>query len=188
MLGDDEVDPALAAPPPPFWCPEHRWVVCPLHEYGPAVGTAAVGPSDTSVFEFGGTSAAVIDAVAPLPPSPAPSVVEVEGNATAVEPRANTAAVASRPSDTVVDAEAVAPRLPSPTPATPPPSPRSGARRRLVAMGFLLPSPPSSGRGRRAGTWSPAALWVANGVAPGTSLPGDSSDMDVRGGSFSDRR
>jgi hypothetical protein len=70
----------------------------------------------------------------------------------------------------------------------PPSSPRSGACRRLVAFGLSLPSPPSSGRGRRAGTWSPGALGLANGVAPGAGLLEDSSTEDARGGSFSGRR
>jgi hypothetical protein len=96
-------------------------------------------------------------------------------------------------------ADAVAPsKLPFPMPATPPPpprptpalpsSPRSGARCRLVAFGLPLPSPLSSGRGRRADTWSPEALGLANGVAPSTSLLEDSSAEDARGGSFFGRR
>jgi hypothetical protein len=80
MLGADEnIEAARAAAPPPFWCPSHGWVVCPLHEYGPAVRR-----SSASIFEFGGTSsAAAIDAgaIAPRLPSPTPAVVEMEGDA-----------------------------------------------------------------------------------------------------------
>ena len=75
---------ALAAPPPAFWCPAHGWVVCPLHEYGPAVDVDAVGQSPTSVFDFGGpSSAAAVDAdvVAPRLLPPTPAVVEMEGDA-----------------------------------------------------------------------------------------------------------
>jgi hypothetical protein len=87
---------------------------------------------------------------------------------------------------TPVDAVAP-PRLPSPTPVSAfaahkrhaPPlgllASRFLARRRAVADG-------------RAGTWSPAALGLANGVAADTHLPGDSSDEDVRGGNQFDRR
>jgi hypothetical protein len=82
MLGADEnVEAARAAAPPPFWCPSHGWVVCPLHEYGPAVRR-----SSASIFEFGGTSsAAAIDAgtIALRLPSPTPAVVEMEGDALA---------------------------------------------------------------------------------------------------------
>jgi hypothetical protein len=79
-------------------------------------------------------------------------------------------------------------RLQSSTPASPPPSPRYGAHRRLVALGLPVPSPPSSGRGRRAGTWSPAALGLVNGVGPGAGLLEDYSYEDARGGSSSGRR
>ena len=73
----------VAAPPPPLWCSAHGWVVCPLHEYGPAVDVDAVGQSPTSVFEFDRTSsAAAVDAdvVAPCLPPPTPAVVEMEGD------------------------------------------------------------------------------------------------------------
>ena len=81
----------------------------------------------------------------------------------------------------VADANVVESHLPSPTPATPPPSPRAAAHRRLLALGLPLASPsadsPTSSRGHRAGTWSPAALGfmngASNGVAPRTLLPGD---------------
>lgn len=64
--------------------------------------------------------------------------------------------------------------------------PRTGAHRRLLARGLPLDSPPatspSSSRGRRAGTWSPAVLGFAtgtsNGVAPGTRLPGGTFDEE----------
>jgi hypothetical protein len=39
-----------------------------------------------------------------------------------------------------------------------------------------------------AGTWSPAALGLVNGVRPGAGLLGDSSDEDARGGSGSGRQ
>lgn len=221
MLGADEnVEAARAAAPPPFWCPSHGWVVCPLHEYGPAVRR-----SSASIFEFGGTSsAAAIDAgtITPRLPSPTPAVVEMEGDALAylsvptgapnftVDSGVRSftgAAVAdsiaplrlSSPTPAVEDnaphgnaavVNVVAsrlpsptPRLPSPTPATPPPSPRARASRRLTALGFTL-SPPLGGRAGRSGTWNPAALGftdgVSNGVAPGTWLPGGSSDEDIR--------
>lgn len=87
-------------------------------------------------------------------------------------------------------APATSSRLPSPTPASPPPFPRTGASRRLL-FGVPLSSPPSTSpsrsRGRRAGTWSPAAPGLANGVAPGTLLRGGSSDKDERGGTASRR-
>lgn len=127
------------------------------------------------------------DEAAPLP-SPTPAVVEVAGNALAMSqrrPKPPSSLFGS--GSAFVDAVA-ARRLPSTTPATPPPSPRSSARRRLVALGLPLPSPPSSSHGHRAGTWSPAALGLANGVAPGNSLPGDSSVEDARGRSGSHRR
>ena len=182
------------APSPPFWCSEHGWVVCPLHEYGPAVDVDDVGQSPTSVFEFGGTSsAAVVDAdvVAPRLPPPTPVVVEMEGDAhaymsapTGTSIFAFGSGVRSFASAAVDDS--VAPHLPSPTPATPPPSPRTRARRRLTDLGLPLPSSPtassSSGHGHRVGSWSSAALGLANSVAPGTQLPGRASDEDGRGG------
>ena len=65
--------------------------------------------------------------------------------------------------------------------------PHTSARRRLVALGV----PPSSSHSGRSGTWSPAALGLANhasnSVAPGTHLPGDSSSEDERGGDPSRR-
>jgi hypothetical protein len=69
----------------------------------------------------------------------------------------------------------------------------SAARPRL---GLPLSSPvsasQSSRRGRRSGTWSPTALELPNsradGAAPGTRLPGDSSDEGIHGGSTSGRR
>ena len=184
----------VAAPPPPFWSSAHGWVVCPLHEYGPAVDVDAVGQSPTSVLEFGGTSsAAAVDAdvVAPRLPPPTPAVVEMEGDALAYVSAPTGASIFAfgsgvrRFTSAAVD-DSVAPHLSSPTPATPPPSPRTRARRRLMALGLPLTSSPtaspSSSRGRRAGSWSPAALGLANGVAPGKQLPGGSSDEDERGG------
>ena len=56
-----------------------------------------------------------------------------------------------------------------------------------MPFGSLAPSPSSSGRERRAGTWSPAMLGLANGVAPGYCLPDDSSDEEARGRSSSAR-
>jgi hypothetical protein len=171
LEADENVDPALAAPPPPFWCSMHGWVICPLHEYGPVasppedaslpsstiytVGLGARRESPTSVFELGGASnaaASEADEITPRAPSPTPVVVAPT-------------------------------RLPSPTPATPPPSPREEARRRLAAFGLPLSSPasasPSGSRERRSGTWRPAALDPPNsrtdGVAPGARLRGDSS-------------
>ena len=187
----------VAAPPPPFWCSAHGWEVCPLHEYGPAVDVDAVGQSPTSVFEFGGTSsAAAVDAdvVAPCLPPPTPAVVEMEGDALAYVSAPTGASIFAfgsgvRSFSSAAADDAIAPpRLPSPTPATPLPSPRTDARRRLVALGLPLPSSPSasssSSRGRRAGTWSPAALGLANG----TLLPDDSPSGDERGESSSRRR
>jgi hypothetical protein len=155
----------------------------------------AVEQSPASVFEFGSTSAAAADAnaVAPRLPSPTPAVVEMEGDTSAYVSAPTGAStfvfgsgVRSFSSAATVDAIAPAtpatpPRLPSPTPATPPP------RRRLMPFGFAALSPPSSSRATRAGTWSPAALGLANGVsngiAPGTLLPGGSSDTLLPGGS-----
>ena len=155
----DAIDPALAAPPPPFWCPVHGWVVCPMHQYD---------------FHVGAESAA--DDAAPLQP---PTLAVVDVVAGAPLPTSLTVAV--------VDVDAVAPHLPTPTPATPPPSPRSGAHRRLPALGRPLASPsadsPTSSRGHRAGTWSPATLRLANG-----HLPDDSPSVDERGGSSPGRR
>jgi hypothetical protein len=93
-----------------------------------------------------------------------------------------------------VDAVAVM-RPPSPT-LEAPPSPRADVRRRLAALVLPLSSPasasPSSSRGRRSETWSPAALELSNsradGAAPGTRFPGDSSDEGIRGRSTSGRR
>ena len=86
----------------------------------------------------------------------------------------------------VVDVDAVASRPPSPTPTTPPP------RRRLIPSASRHQAPPLSSRAARAGIESPASLGVANDacndVAPGTLLPGGSSDEDERGGGASCRR
>jgi hypothetical protein len=194
--------------PPPFWCPAHGWVVCPLHEYGhgtpPPLGDdgegaalqlSMAGLSPTSVFEFGGTSSASAldaDAIEPRLSSPTPVVVEVgtgaplqmlpsearptdaprvqvcKGDALAFISAPTGASFFSFGSGvssftSTAFADAVAPsKLSSSTPTTPPPpsrptpalpsSPCLGACRRLVAFGLPLPSPPSSGRGRRAGT------------------------------------
>jgi hypothetical protein len=250
------------APPPPFWCSEHGWVVCPLHEYGSAVvanpamapppedevvvidgddsplqppTASATGLSPTSIFEMGGSSSAATldgDAIKPRLPPPTPMVVESGSGLPLLMPPsvarptdaprmpvreddaldfvstptgassfAFGSGVSSLTSAAIADAVAP-PRLPSPTPATPPPpprlqsqtpatpppSPRYGARRRLVALGLPAPSPSSSGRGRRAGTWSPAALGLANSVGPGSRLPDDSSDEEASGGSSAGRR
>jgi hypothetical protein len=50
LEADEHIDPALAAPPPPFWCSMHGWVICPLHEYGPAASPTeeASRPSPTT--------------------------------------------------------------------------------------------------------------------------------------------
>lgn len=185
---------ALAAPPPAFWCSAHGWVICPLHEYNSTAGVDAVGQLPTSVFEFGGTSSAATvdtDVVAPRLPPPTPAVVEMEGDALAYMSAPTEASIFAFGSgvrsftSAAVD-DSVAPHLPSPTPATPPPSPRTRARRRLRALGLPLPSLPAASspgsRGRRAGSWSPTALRLANGAAPGTQLPGGSSDEDARDG------
>jgi hypothetical protein len=185
-------------------------VICPMHGYGSAAGGDAVGQSPTSVFEFGSTSAALGDVrnVTPRFPSTTPAVVEIEGDALAYVSaltgastftmgsgvRTLTSAPAAPPSQPRADVDE--PRLPSPTPAAPPPSPRAGARRCLLALGLPLASPsadsPTSSRGRRAGTWSPAGLGLANGasngVAPGTRLPGGSSDEDEEEGGRSAAR
>jgi hypothetical protein len=81
----------------------------------------------------------------------------------------------------VVDVEAVAPRLPSPTAATPPTSPRTRARHRHTALGYTL-SPPSGGH------QEPGHAWVREWRRPGTQLPGGSSDEDERGWSTNRRR
>jgi hypothetical protein len=165
----------------------HGWVVCPLHQYDFAIHDAPLQPPTRAVVEA--------EAGAPLTRSPtvarapdAPLVQVRDGDALAFVSAPTGASVFAFGSGvngssnhTVVDVDVVAPRLPSPTPATPPPSPRAGARRRLLALGLPLASPsadsPTSSRGHRAGTWSPAALGLANGasngVAPGTQLPGD---------------
>jgi hypothetical protein len=109
-------------------------------------------------------------------PSPTPAVVEVAaGHALAFVPSGYPRMPSSMGRGSFAD-------LPS--------SPRAGVRRRLLALGVPLASLPSSSR--CAGTWSPAALGLANGasngVAPDTLLPGDSSDEDERGGSSSRRR
>jgi hypothetical protein len=44
LEADENIDPTLAALPP-FWCSMHGWVICPLHEYGPA----ASPPKDASL-------------------------------------------------------------------------------------------------------------------------------------------
>lgn len=125
------------------------------------------------------------EVAAPLP-SPTPAVVEVAAG----DAVSDAVALPCRPSSTpVVEDDAVPPvhgPLAHGFPKTPPSSPSTGARRRLVALGLPLPSPSSGGRRRRAaGTWSPAALRLANGDAPGTRFPGDYSDEDAYGGSSS---
>jgi hypothetical protein len=142
-----------------------------------------------------------VDEAAPLLP-PTPAVVEPVGEVLAYVSAPTGASiftfgsgVRSFTSDAVADAVAP-PRLPSPTSATPPPSPRAGARRRLLALGLPLASPsadsPTCSRGRHSETWSPAALELSNsradGAAPESLFPGDSSFKDAPGGSGSRRR
>jgi hypothetical protein len=239
LEADENIEPVLAAPPPPFWCSMHGWVICPLHEYGTAaspteeaslpspttstVGLGARGQSPTSVFEFGGASSAAApeaDSIASRAPSPTPTVVEIRPGAPPMElppsvsrlpgaPRVlvsadDALAFVSAPTGAssfvfgsgAASVDAAAPMRPlSPTPVTLP-SPRAEVRRRLAALGLPLSSPasasPSSSRGRRSGTWSPATLELPNGraddVVPSARLPGDSSDEGIRGGSSSGRR
>jgi hypothetical protein len=104
LEADEHIDPALAAPPPPFWCSMHGWVICPLHEYGPAaspteeasrpspttstVGLGAHDQSPSSVFVFGGASSAAApeaDGIALRVPSPTPTVVEIRPGAPPME-------------------------------------------------------------------------------------------------------
>jgi hypothetical protein len=231
LQADEHIDPALAAPPP-FWCSMHGWVICPLHEYGPAaspteeaslpspttsiVDLGARGQSPTSVFEFGGVSSAAApeaDGIVPRVPSSTPIVVEIRPDAPPMELPPSMSRLPGSPRMLVsaddalagsgvnsfsraATVDAVAPtRLPSLPPATLP-SPRADVRRRQAALGLPLSSPasasPSSSRGRRSGTWSPAVLELPNsradGAAPGIRLPGESSDEGIRGGSTSDRR
>jgi hypothetical protein len=175
----------------------HGWVVCPLHQYDFAIHDAPLQPPTRAVVEA--------EAGAPLTRSPtvarapdAPLVQVRDGDALAFVSAPTGASVFAFGSivngssnHAVVDVDAVAPRLPSPTPATPPPSPCAGARRRLLALGLPLASPsadsPTCSRAHSAGTWSPAALGLADGasndVAPGTLLPGRSSNEEEGGGS-----
>jgi hypothetical protein len=201
LRADGNVDPALASPPPPGWCEEHGWGPCPRHAH------AAVAPVEAAM-----PRAAAVEFAPPRFPSPTPTVVEVgagtpllllpsvtrtpdmprvhvrEGDAlafvsapTGASAFAFGAGVSSFTSAAATDAVAP-PRLPSPTPATPPPSPRTGARRRLTALGLPLSSPPSSGRGRRSGGWSPAVLGLSSGLPNGVaSTPGGSSPEGVDG-------
>jgi hypothetical protein len=197
---------------------------------------SAAGLSPTSIFGFRGTSSASAldaDAIEPRLPSPTPVVVEVGTGAVGTDALLQMPPSEARPTDVarvqVCEGDALAfvsaptvassfafgtgvrsfssaaftdavtsPTLPFPMPAAPPPpprptpatpsSPRTGACRHLVAFGLSLPSPPSSGRGRRVGTRSPEALGLANGVASGAGLLEYSSYEDDRGGSGSGRR
>jgi hypothetical protein len=165
-------------------------------------------PSPTPMVVEVGTGAVGTDALLQMPPSEArptdaARVQVCEGDALAFISAPTVASsfafgIGVRSFSSAAFTDAVAPpTLPFPMPAAPPPpprptpatpSPRTGARRHLVAFGLSLPSPPSSGRGRRTGTWSPEALGLANGVASGTGLLEYSSDEDDRGESGSGRR
>jgi hypothetical protein len=123
-----------------------------------------------------------VEEAAPLPP-PTPAVVEVVGEVLPYVSAPTGASVFTfgfgvRNFTSAVVADAVAPpRLLPPTPATPPSSRHSSARRRLVALELRLRSPTSSSRGRHAGRWSPTELVLADCIssraAPGTWLHGE---------------
>lgn len=80
--------------------------------------------------------------------------------------------VSGSTSAAVVDADAVAPRLLSPTAATAPSSPRTGPRRPAVTPAVEQPPRPRWHMEPALGL----ASSLSNGVASGTRLPGGSSD------------
>ncbi|KAK1609913.1 hypothetical protein QYE76_033586 [Lolium multiflorum] len=160
----DVDDPALAAPPPPLPCPVHGWVCPRLAQQGIHVEEEAkpVVPE-----------AASLDLPSPTPAhEPAPSSVEP------ATPSAGLAPMAVR--DAVLDNDAGG----SAAAAQPP----QRCPRFIVPRAVLQ----ASRAGRRPGEWSPARLDLSNGhsnsVAPGTQLPGGSSDEDEGGWGINRRR
>jgi hypothetical protein len=140
-------------PPPPFWCSEHGWVVCPLHEYDSAA--MAPPPEDEVVVIDGDDSPLQPPTASEARPTDAPRVEVCEGDALAFVSAPTGASsfafgTSMRSFSSAAFTDAVAPpTLPSPMPATPPPpprptpatpSPRTGARRRLVAFGSRSPA------------------------------------------------
>lgn len=125
-------------------------------DHAPAVESV---PRSASVFTFGSgvcnfSSAAVAGSVAPT---------RLQSSTPAVEDDA------VPPGYLLIPAHG----LPAhDSPATPPSSPRTGARYRLLVLRAPLSSTPSaspsSSRGRRAGLWSPTVLGLANSIAPMT--------------------
>lgn len=173
VAGVPVATPRLPSPTP---APDAAGVVDTTLATSPTspVALAVPVPSQTSATSVALGSGAGL-------PSPTPAtVVGVAGNGAS----SNSASPASPTSvfgfNAVEDAHGL--------PATPPETPRTGARpRRLIALGLPLSSPPSGGRSVRSGTWSPAVLGLSNGVAPGTLLPGGSSNEDLARGSMGRR-
>jgi hypothetical protein len=154
-VGVDVDDSALAAPPPPLPCPVHGWACPRLAQQGIHVQEEA--------------EPVVPEAASPDLPSPTPAHEPGPSSVESATPSAGLAPMAVR--DAVLDNDAGG----SAAAAQPP-------QRRLR---FIVPRAvlQASRAGRRPGEWSPARLsnGHSNGVAPGTLLPGGSSDEEEDG-------